>query len=45
MSKAPLTAHKTIFGLVLKENDSFVRSVRNLDVKCEVQMCPCTFGR
>ena len=32
----PFSAHKTIFGLVLKENASIVKSVRNLDAKCEV---------
>ena len=32
--------HKTIFGLLLKEHESIVKSMRNLDVKCEVQMCP-----
>ena len=40
----PFSAHEIIFGLVFKENDSVVKSVRNLDVKCEVQMCPCTFA-
>ena len=38
-----INAHKTIFGLALKEYHSLVKSVRNLDAKCEVQMCPCTF--
>ena len=44
-NSAPLTlnVHKTIFGYVLKENDSVVKSVRNLDVKCEVQMCLVLF--
>ena len=40
---SPFSAHETISGLVLKENHSVVKSVRNLDAKCEVQMCPCTF--
>ena len=38
------SAYETIFGLVLKENASLVKSVRILDVKFEVQMCPCTFA-
>ena len=40
----PFSAHETIFGLVLKGNDFVVESVWNLDVKCEVQMCLCTFA-
>ena len=32
----PFSAHETIFGLVLKKNDSDVKSMRNLNVKCEV---------
>ena len=35
---------RTIFGLVLKENASVVKSKRDLDAKCEVQMCPCNFN-
>ena len=31
--------YKTIFGLDLKENDSVVKSLRNVDVKYEVHMC------
>ena len=33
------SAQESIFGLVLKKNDYVVKSMRNLDVKCEVQMC------
>ena len=29
----------TTFCFVLKENNSIVKSIRNLDAKCEVQMC------
>ena len=33
VSKVSLSALETIFGLVLKENDTVVKSMRNLDVK------------
>ena len=32
----PFSAYESMFGLVLKENDFIVKSMRNLDVKCEV---------
>ena len=31
----PFSVHETIFGLVRKKNNSLVKSVRNLDVKCK----------
>ena len=30
-------------GLNLKENAFVVKFVRNLDAKCAIQMCACTF--
>ena len=33
-----------VFGLVLKENDSIMKFVKNLDVKYEVQMCLVLFA-
>ena len=41
VTKLTLSAHETIFGLVLKENEVVVNSMRNLDVKCEVQLLSC----
>ena len=35
-ANGPLT-DETIFDLVLKENHSIVKFIRNLDIKCEVQ--------
>ena len=39
----PLEPRVPLSSLVLKEYASVVKSVRNLDVKCEIQMCACTF--
>ena len=39
------SAQEIIFGLVLKEIHYVVKSMRNLDVKCKVQIGPCTFCR
>ena len=39
----PLAPMVPLSGLVLKENASVVKSVRNLDAKCVVQGSTCTF--
>ena len=39
----PLEPRVPLSGLVLKENASIVKSLKNLDAKCEVQMCAYTF--
>ena len=39
----PLDPIVPLSGLVLKENASIVKPVRNVDAKCEVQMCTSTF--
>ena len=39
----PLEPAVPLSGLVLEVNASVVKSMGNLDAKCEVQICPCTF--
>ena len=39
----PLEPGVPLSSLVLKENASIVKSLKNLDVKCEIQICACTF--
>ena len=39
----PLVPRVLLFGFDLKENAFVVKSVRNLDVKYEIQICAYTF--